>query len=87
MRQLAPASYAVFLDKVQKSAFTSKLIGVVVISMLAFFFSGCTTDYEAEKSGWNDITPYEARSAPAAGDASVAQAQEGNEGKPNTIAF
>jgi len=72
---------------IKKSASTVKLIGAVVISTLAFFFSGCTTDYEAEKSGWNDISPYEARSASAKGDSAAAQAQEGSEGKPNTIAF
>ncbi|MEI7905041.1 MAG: hypothetical protein WCI43_06470 [Candidatus Firestonebacteria bacterium] len=60
---------------------------IFLLIMIAIAFTGCTTDYEAEKSGWNDITPYEARSAPAKGDSSVAQAQEGSEGKPNTIAF
>ena len=60
---------------------------ILLLIVIAVAFAGCTTDYEAEKSGWNDITPYEARSAPAKGDSAAAQAPEGSEGKPNTIAF
>ncbi len=60
-----------------------KIWGSCVIAALAF--TGCTTDDEAERSGWRDVTPYEARSLAGRYDAS--QGQEEDSLPPNTFTF
>lgn len=60
-----------------------KIWGLCVIAALAL--TGCTTDDEAERSGWRDVTPYEARSLAGRYDASPEQ--EDNSLPPNTFTF
>jgi len=59
------------------------ILGACVLAALAF--TGCTTDDEAERSGWRDVSPYEARSI--AGRYDPSPEQEGDSLPPNTFTF
>jgi hypothetical protein len=59
------------------------IFGICLITTLAF--TGCTTDDEAERSGWRDVTPYEARSI--AGRYDPSPEQEDSSLPPNTFTF
>ena len=60
---------------------------ILLLIIIVVAFAGCTTDYQAETSGWHDVNAYEARSVSGRGDPATAQAQEGNEERPNTFTF
>ncbi len=72
------------IQPIQRTKWVTPMKEILFLIMIAVVFSGCTTDSEAETSGFHDITAYEARSAPA-------QGQTGNDGqdgaRPNSYSF
>jgi len=79
------------LRSIRRPKWVTPMKEILFVIMIAVAFAGCTTDSEAEKSGFHDITAYEARSAPAQGDSAATQGQIGNDGqdgaRPNTFSF